>query len=64
MDIELFFISILFILVGIFIMKKYKFYKYETDDMLFATSLKVFLGGLIFGLVGVFGLITQIIKLF
>lgn len=63
MDISLFVISIISFIVGIFIMVKNKFYKYETDDMLFATKLKVFLGGLLFSLIGIYGLISEMLKL-
>jgi hypothetical protein len=63
MNIKLFLICILSLITGIIIMLKNKFYKYETDDMLFATKLKVFLGGLLFSLIGIYGLINEILKL-
>jgi hypothetical protein len=63
MDIRLSLICILSLVTGIIIMLKNKFYKYETDNMLFATKLKVFLGGLLFSLIGIYGLITEILKL-
>lgn len=63
MDIKLFLICILSLVIGIIIMSKNKFFKYETDDMLFATKLKVFLGGLLFCLIGIYGLISEILKL-
>ncbi len=63
MDIKLLLLSILFFIIGIIIIIKYKFYKYPSDDMSFATELKVFLGGLLFCLIGVFGIINQILKI-
>ena len=63
MDAKLFLFSLLFIIIGIIIMTKYKFYKYPSDDMSFATELKVFLGGLLFCLIGVYGIIDQILKI-
>lgn len=43
-------------------MLNYKFYKHSPDDMSFATELKVFLGGLLFSLIGVYGIIDNILK--
>lgn len=44
-------------------MIKHKFYKYDTSDMLFATKLKVFLSGLLFSLIGLYGIINEILKI-
>jgi len=63
MDINLFVISVVLVIVGVVIMLKHKFYQYATDDMLFATKLKIFLSGLLFCLIGIYGLISEIIKL-
>jgi H+/Cl- antiporter ClcA len=46
-------LGIVFAVLGYFIMSKNKFYKFDTDDMSFATNLKVFLGGLLFLLMGI-----------
>lgn len=63
MDIKLTILSVMFIVLGVVIMVRHKFYKYDTSDMLFATKLKVFLSGLLFCLIGTYGLIDGIIKL-
>lgn len=44
-------------------MVRNKFYKYDSDDMLFATKLNVFLGGVLFSFIGVYGVISEILKL-
>ncbi len=41
--------------LGVIICVKYKFYNYSTDDMLFATKLKIFLSGLLLILIGICG---------
>lgn len=63
MDTKLFVISIICVIIGIIIMIKHKFYKYDTSDMLFATKLKVFLSGLLFSLIGLYGIINEILKI-
>lgn len=55
---------LIFIPLGILIMIRHKFYKYDPSDMLFATKLNVFLGGLLFCLIGIYVLVDGIIKLF
>ncbi len=61
MDYRLFLVCIVFMFLGIVIMKKNKFYDYPTDDMLFATKLKVFLSGfLLFG-IGIYGIISGLL---
>ncbi len=64
MDVKLFLISILCIVFGIMVMVRHKFYKYETDDTLFATKLRVFMGGLLFCFIGCYGLVSELLKLF
>ena len=64
MDIKLFMISIICVIIGVIIMIKHKFYKYDTSDMLFATKFKIFLSGLLFSLIGLYGLVSEILKLF
>ena len=64
MDFKLTLLSIILIVVGILIMKRHKFYLYPTNDMLFATTLKVFSSGLLFFLMGVYGIVNEILKLF
>jgi uncharacterized membrane protein YhfC len=56
-------IALLCIPIGIFFMVKNKFWKYDSSDMLSAASLKLFLGGLLFLLIGIYGLVDGIIKL-
>ena len=63
MDIKLFVISVIFVIIGVVIMIKHKFYQYDTNDMLFATKLKIFLSGLLFSLIGIYGLISEMLKL-
>jgi len=64
MDIKLFLLSVFFVVIGVVIMVRHKFYKYDSSDMLFATKLKVFLSGLLFCFIGCWGLISEISKLF
>jgi hypothetical protein len=59
MDIKLLILSIIFVFIGIITMINNKFYKYESSDMLFATKLKVFLSGLLFSLIGLYGIVSQ-----
>jgi hypothetical protein len=42
MDYKLFLASVLFVIIGVVIMRRNRCYKYEADDMLFATKFKVF----------------------
>jgi hypothetical protein len=48
MDYKVFLASVFFIIIGVVIMRRNRFYKYEADDMLFATKFKVFLRGVLF----------------
>ena len=63
MDIKLLLISILFFVIGIIIMIKNKFFKYHSSDMLFASKLKIFLSGLLFLLIGLYGLFCELVNL-
>jgi hypothetical protein len=63
MDIKLFIISIACVILGVSIMLKHKFYNYDTSDMLFTTKLKVFLSGLLFSLIGLYGIVSEILKI-
>lgn len=51
-------------LIGVFICLKYKFYRYSTDDMLFATKLKVFMSGLLSILIGVCCFLSYFFNIF
>jgi hypothetical protein len=59
-----FIVGIFFCLVGVVICMKNKFYRYDTDDMSFATTLKVFLSGLLFIMVGIIAFISYFFGLF
>jgi hypothetical protein len=50
-------LGVIFVILGFRIMMKNKFFKYDSNDMLFATKIKIFLSGLLFFLLGlvVFG---------
>jgi len=63
-DIKIFILSIVLIIVGVWIMLNHKFWKYDTSDWLFVTKLRVFLGGFILCLIGLWGIITIILKFF
>lgn len=53
-------IGIVFIIIGTLVMIKHRFYKYDPSDMLFATELKIFLGGLTLALAGFYILFLEI----
>lgn len=63
MDVKYIILGILFVVIGLVIMLKHKFYKYKTDDMLFATKFKVFFSGIIACFIGFYFLINEIVKL-
>lgn len=63
MNINFFLIGSLFLILGIFFMTRSKFYKYKPDDMLFAATLKAFLGAALIALVGVIILFNEIKKM-
>ena len=52
------------IAVGILLMLKNKFYRHNSDNMLFPAELKVFLGGFLLCLLGLYGLVAEVIKQF
>jgi hypothetical protein len=64
MDTVVLLLSILFIIIGIIIMLRNKFYKYDTSSMLFPATLKVFMSGLIFFIIGFYGFVYEMSKLF
>lgn len=49
--------------IGLILMSKYKFYKYDRSDMLFATKLKVFLSSFILFALGLFLIINEVLKI-
>jgi len=57
-------IGIISCLVGLVICIKNKFYKYDTDDMSFATKLKIFLSGLLLILIGICAFISYFFGVF
>lgn len=63
MDIKITLSCVVLFIVGIVVMVTHKFYRYNASDMLFATKLKVFLGGLLSSLVGAYGLVKAILDL-
>ncbi|GEC77322.1 hypothetical protein B0A61_03900 [Flavobacterium aquatile LMG 4008 = ATCC 11947] len=56
-------IGIISLIIAIFLLRKYKFYKYKTSDMLFATKLQVFLGALVLAMFGIMIILYEILKL-
>ncbi|ALJ00747.1 hypothetical protein DC20_19375 [Rufibacter tibetensis] len=57
-------LSILCIPLGIFILIKHKFWKYNSYETLFWTGARNFISGLIFLMIGVFGIYDIVVKLF
>jgi len=62
-DITTFAVCVLFLLVGIVLMVKNRFYKHKSNDILFPIELRMFLGGGILTLLGGYGVIVELIKL-
>ena len=62
MDYKLFLASVFFVIIGVVIMRRNRFYKYEADDMLFATKFKFFLSGVLFLLLGFYGVFSELAK--
>ena len=62
MDYFLLLMLFLFVPLGIIIMKKFKFYQYDTNDMSYPLTFKVFLGGLLLFLFGIYGIVHLILK--
>lgn len=52
------------ILLGVWICKKNKFYKYDTDDMLFPATLKMFMSGLLLILIGICAFVSYFFGVF
>jgi len=63
MNVKYIILGVLFVVIGLVIMLRHKFYKYKTDDMLFATKFKVFFSGIIACFIGLYFLIHEIAKL-
>lgn len=64
MDIKFLVTAIIFLVIGSFFIKKYKFYDYSPKDMLYVTNLKVFIGAIVFILLGLSIIFHEISKLF
>jgi hypothetical protein len=64
MDTVVLLLSVVFIAVGLIIMVRHRFYKYDMGSVFFATKIKVFTGGLIFFLMGSYALVSELSKLF
>ncbi len=60
----LFLLGIVFIVAGVIIMIRNKFYKTSTKTMLFPAEIKLFMSGLILFLMGIYVLISEILKFF
>lgn len=63
MDIKLTLVFVGLFIFGLIVMITHKFYKYDTSDMLFATKLRVFLGGLLSSVIGVYGIVKAILAM-
>ncbi len=63
MDFRLFSLSLVILIVGIITMIKNKFNNYDFFDMLFSIKLRMFLCGLLLSLLGLCGIISEILKL-
>jgi hypothetical protein len=63
MDISFLVVGIVFLVLGIIMMTKYKFYKYETSDMMFPATLRAFLGSAVLALLGLLVLYYELKKL-
>lgn len=62
MDVKLFLLSVIFVIIGIVLIINNKFYKQKSSDMMFPAELKFFLGGELFCLLGIYGVIDCILK--
>ena len=63
MDMQLLAIGFCSLVVGIFLMIKYKFYRYKINDARFDTKLRVFMGSLILTISGIIIVIHAFAKL-
>ncbi len=50
--------------IGVFLMVKYKFYRYKSKDMQFAASLRAFMAAAVLTLFGILILINEIKKIY
>ena len=62
MEITLFLFSILFIVAGVILIIRNKFYNTSTKTMLFAAEIKLFILGLILVLMGFYILVNELLK--
>ena len=62
MEMTLFLLSIVFIIAGVILMIRNKFYNTSTKTMLFPAEIKLFLSGLILVLMGVYIFISELLK--
>jgi len=60
MHIKYFILGLCFLIVGLILMWKYKFFRYRTTDVLFYTELKVFLGALLLAGMGLAVIISKV----
>lgn len=57
-------VGIISCLVGLIICSKNKFYKYDTNDMLFPATLKMFMAGVLLILIGICAFISYFFGVF
>jgi hypothetical protein len=60
MDIGFILLSTLFVIIGVVFMIRNRFYRYNLNDSLFLAELKLFLGGVLFFLLGSYGLYYEL----
>lgn len=63
MNIQFFCVGVLSLAIGLVMMMKSKFWKYETGDMMFAAKLRSFLGFVLVALFGILILINELKKI-
>ena len=63
MDFKILLICVLLVIVGIMLMVKNKFYKHPANDMSFPAELKLFLSGVLLSLIGIYGIVSEILKI-
>lgn len=64
MEMTLFLLGIFFIITGVILMIRNKFYKTSNKTMLFPAEIKLFLLGLILVLMGVYIFLSELLKVF
>lgn len=62
MEMTLFLFSIIFIVIGVILIIRNKFYNTSTKTMLFAAEIKLFILGLILVLMGFYILVNEFLK--